>query len=117
MECAVLKQIESYMAACRLDEFLQDTELTQERITAPLKEKSLSMESFYAFLFTTLAQYYQQCGTLEGAKNRLVMTAEKCRSVTDSHKRNDFSNQTHLPCRCGCHDCQGIQRRFLVDQG
>ena len=40
MECAVLKQIESYMAACRLDEFLQDTELTQERITAPLKEKS-----------------------------------------------------------------------------
>lgn len=117
VECAVLKQIESYMAACRLDEFLQGTELTQERINALLKEKSLSMETFYAFLFTTLAQYHQQGGTLEGAKNRLVMTAEKCRSVTDSHKRNDISDQTRLPCRCGCHDCQGIQRRFLVDQG
>lgn len=48
VECVDLKQIESYMAACRLDEFLQGAELTQERIDALLKEKSLSMETFYA---------------------------------------------------------------------
>ncbi len=90
MECIDLNQIESYMAACRLDEFLQGAELTQERIDALLKEKSLSMETFYAFLLTTLARYHQQGGTLEGAKNRLAMTAEERRSVTDSHKRDDL---------------------------
>lgn len=90
VECIDLKQIESYMAACRLDEYLQGAELTQERIDALLKEKSLSMETFYAFLLTTLARYHQQGGTLEGAKNRLVMTAEKRRSAMDSHKRDDL---------------------------
>ena len=86
VECLDLKQIESYLAACRLDEFFQGAGLTQERIDALLKERALSMQTFYAFLLTTLAQYHQQGGTLEGAKRRLVMTAEERRSVTASHK-------------------------------
>ena len=90
VECVDLKQIESYMAACRLDEYLQGAELTQERIDALLKEKSLSMETFYAFLLTTLARYHQQGGTLEGVKKRLVMTAAERRSAMDSHKRDDL---------------------------
>ena len=46
VECVDLKQIESYLAACRLDEFLKGAELTQERMDALLKEKTLSMETF-----------------------------------------------------------------------
>lgn len=85
-ECVDLKQIESYLAVCHLDEFLRDIGLTKENINTLLKEKSLSMATFCAYLLTALKEYHQQGGALKDLKNCLVMTAEERRLAMDAHK-------------------------------
>lgn len=90
-ECVDMAQIESYMAACHLEDFLG------EMAAAPVDEKTLREEKTisprvrYDCLQNTLEELRKDGGTLEDAKRFLTMTMDERRDYIKNHGGNNLA--------------------------
>ena len=90
VECTDIRQGVDYMAACHLEEFLQEAEIKSEPISGLFEKEHLSPGSLYGALMTALADYHKGGGTLEEAKKCLTVTVNERRSVTREQKNGSL---------------------------
>ena len=94
-ECAGRDQTLAYLAAHHFDELCSILPpLTDEDLEELKQSKMLTIQAIYDQLQSTLREYHQNGGTLEGVKEFLIMTTEEKRQMI--HQQKDIDTQCIL---------------------
>lgn len=89
-ECVDMAQIESYMAACHLEDFLNEMAAAPVDTEALREGRTISPRVRYDCLQNTLAELHKG-GTLEDAKRFLTMTMDERRDHIKEHGGTDLA--------------------------
>lgn len=90
-ECVDMAQIESYMAACHLEDFLSEMAAAPVDAEALREGKTISPRVRYDCLQNTLAELRKDGGTLEDAKKFLTMSMDERRNYIKKHGGNNLA--------------------------
>ena len=83
VDCVDREQAIAYFSACHTDEYVEDMAVSREEADALRERKGISSRVAASYLQKTLAELHAQGGTLEDAKQYLVMPMAERRAVVN----------------------------------